>query len=69
MRLTDEQTDKLLIGNMLSFYEQRLAYQEQADELRAYNLEKPLVGVHWQQSQRRSKDVRMTISAKRRLCE
>ena len=39
---TTEQTDKLLIGNMLSFYEQRLAYQEQADELRAYNLEKPL---------------------------
>ena len=39
---TTEQTDKLLLGNMLSFYEQRLAYQEQADELRAYNLEKPL---------------------------
>ena len=37
-----EQTDKLLMGNMLSFYEQRLAYQEHADELRAYNLDKPL---------------------------
>ena len=39
---TTKQTDKLLLGNMLSFYEQRLAYQEQADELRAYNLDKPL---------------------------
>ena len=39
---TVERTDKLLMGNMLSFYEQCLAYQEQADELRAYNLDKPL---------------------------
>ena len=39
---TDEQTHKLLLGNMLSFYEQRLVYQEQADDLRAYNLDKPL---------------------------
>ena len=39
---TTERTDRLLMGNMLSFYEQRLLYQEQADELRAYNLDKPL---------------------------
>ena len=39
---TDEQTQRLLLGNMLSFYEQRLVYQEQADDLRAYNLDKPL---------------------------
>ena len=39
---TTERTDRLLMGNMLSFYEQRLVYQEQTDELRAYNLDKPL---------------------------
>ena len=39
---TDEQTHKLLLGNMLSFYEQRLVHQERADDLRPYNLDKPL---------------------------
>ena len=39
---TDEQTQRLLLGNMLSFYEQRLVYQEQADDLRSYNMDKPL---------------------------
>lgn len=37
-----EQTDTLLIGNLLSFYEQVRLYKEQADALRSYNLEKPL---------------------------
>ncbi len=40
---TDEaKTDLLLLGNLLSFYEQLRLFQEQADALRPYNLEKPL---------------------------
>jgi len=37
-----EETDILLLGNLLSFYEQLRFYDERRDELRAYNLEKPL---------------------------
>lgn len=36
------QTDLLLLGNLLSFYEQLRLFQEQASALRPYNLEKPL---------------------------
>ena len=39
---TSDDTDRLLLGNMMSFYEQRLAYHEHAHELRPYNLDKPL---------------------------
>ena len=39
---TDEQTDELLLANMLSFYEQHLVFSEQANQLRRYNLDKPL---------------------------
>ena len=35
-------TDILLLGALLAFYEQARLYQEQADVLRPYNLEKPL---------------------------
>ena len=35
-------TDKLLLANSLSFYQQQLAYAEQFAELREYNIEKPL---------------------------
>ena len=34
--------DILLLGNLLSFYEQLRLYEEHQDELRPYNLEKPL---------------------------
>ena len=37
-----ELTDLLLLGNLLSFYEQLRAYRENATDLRAYNLEQPL---------------------------
>jgi hypothetical protein len=37
-----DKTDTLLLGNLLSFYEQVRLYEEQADVLRPYNLEKPL---------------------------
>ena len=36
------QTDTLLLGNLLSFYEQLRLYEEQNERLRPYNLEKPL---------------------------
>ena len=37
-----ELTDLLLLGNLLSFYEQLRAYRDNASALRAYNLERPL---------------------------
>lgn len=40
--INDNLTDTLLLGNLLSFYEQVRLYEEQADILRPYNLEKPL---------------------------
>lgn len=39
---TEEKTELLLLGNMLSFYEQQRCFKEQADKLRLYNLDKPL---------------------------
>jgi len=40
---TDQQkTDLLLLGNLLSFYEQLRLFDEQGDSFRSYNLEKPL---------------------------
>jgi len=38
----EEQTELLLLGNLLSFYEQLRLYEEQNERLRPYNLEKPL---------------------------
>jgi hypothetical protein len=38
----EEQTHTLLLGNLLSFYEQLRLYEEHQEELRPYNLEKPL---------------------------
>jgi len=57
-----EHTETLLLGNLLSFYEQLRLYEEHQDELHPYNLEKPLwvfVGstvnaVYTRQGQRRS---------------
>jgi hypothetical protein len=39
---TEEQTETLLLGNLLSFYEQQRVFEEQAEALRPYNLERPL---------------------------
>ena len=39
---TDEYTDLLLLGNLLSFYQQRRYYDEHRAELDPYNLEPPL---------------------------
>jgi hypothetical protein len=38
----EEDTETLLLGNLLSFYEQQRCFAEQADALRPYNLEPPL---------------------------
>lgn len=39
---TEDKTETLLLGNLLSFYEQQLVFEDQADAPRPYNLEKPL---------------------------
>jgi hypothetical protein len=39
---TEDKTETLLLGNLLSFYEQQHVFEEQAEALRPYNLEKPL---------------------------
>lgn len=39
---TDTFNDWVLLGNLLSFYEQLLVYEEQQESFRPYNLEKPL---------------------------
>lgn len=39
---TEKQTEMLLMGNLLSFYEQQCVFEEQAEALRPYNLEQPL---------------------------
>ena len=40
--VTEDRTETLLLGNLLSFYEQQRVFEEQAQVLRPYNLEKPL---------------------------
>ena len=39
---TEDKTDLLLLGNLLSFYEQQRCYIEQASELRPYGIDRPL---------------------------
>lgn len=39
---TDEKTELLLLGNLLSFYEQQICFWDQSAPLRRYNLDKPL---------------------------
>ncbi|MBW1783152.1 MAG: DEAD/DEAH box helicase family protein [Deltaproteobacteria bacterium] len=39
---TEDKTETLLLGNLLSFYEQQRVFAEGGDKLRPYNLEKPL---------------------------
>ena len=38
----EDRTDALLLGNLLSFYEQQLVFRERAEALRLYHLERPL---------------------------
>ena len=39
---TEEKTNALLLGNLLSFYEQQCVFTRSTEELRPYDLEKPL---------------------------
>ena len=39
---TEDKTETLLLGNLLSFYEQQRVFEDQASALRPYNLEQPL---------------------------
>ena len=59
-----DHTDMLLLGNLLSFYEQRLCYDEERHALREYNIEPPLwifvggsVNVVFTEEKRRQSDV------------
>lgn len=38
----EDRTETLLLGNLLSFYEQQRVFEDGGEELRPYNLEKPL---------------------------
>lgn len=40
--VSEEKTETLLLGNLLSFYEQQRVFEESGEKLRPYNLEKPL---------------------------
>ena len=39
---TEEKTNILLLGNLLSFYEQQRCFDEQKERIRSYNIERPL---------------------------
>jgi len=39
---TEERTGMLLLGNLLSFYEQQRCFREQTERIRPYNLDRPL---------------------------
>ncbi len=61
---SDEYTDLLLLGNLLSFYEQRRCFEENEKAVEEYNLESPLwifvgsrVNAVYQQNNQKSSDV------------
>ena len=61
---TPEQTDVLLMANLLSFYEQQLVFAEQGHALRPYNLAKPLwafVGSTVNKSDSRRSDILLVV--------
>jgi len=39
---TEDKTETLMLGNLLSFYQQQRLFEEQDEALRSYNLDKPL---------------------------
>lgn len=39
---TEDKTETLLLGNLLSYYEQRRVFEEHAEALKPYNMEEPL---------------------------
>jgi len=68
----EEKTDLLLLGNLLSFFEQQRLFAEQAEALRPYNLEKPLwvfVGSTVNKSAERRSDVLTVIRFLHRVLE
>jgi hypothetical protein len=61
---SEEQTDELLLGNLLSFYEQMLCFENHEDSLGRYNLEKPLwvfVGSTVQKSSKQERSDVLTV--------
>ena len=71
---TPEQTNTLLLANLLSFYEQKSFFAEQFDALRPYNLERPLwvfvgsrVNVVYTENRQRHSDVLTVVRFLNRL--
>jgi len=58
--MSEDQTDMLLLANLLSFYEQKKCFEKQAGGIQKYNLEPPLwifVGSTVQKSKQRRSDI------------
>ena len=71
---TADETDMLLLGNLLSFYEQQRVFEEQANVTRLYNLERPLwifvgstVNAVYRENKRRRSDVLTVIKFLHRI--
>lgn len=71
---TADLTDMLLLANLLSFYEQHLVFAEHTDELRPYNLDRPLwifvgssVNVIYTENRQRRSDVLTVVRFLHRL--
>lgn len=67
-KTTESKTETLLLGNMLSFYEQQCVFENKADALKPYNLERPLwifagssVNAVYRKNKRRHSDVLTVI--------
>lgn len=67
---TEEQIDMLLLANLISFYEQHLIFAEHGEEIRPYNIEKPLwvfVGSSVQSNSRMRSDILAVVRFLHRL--
>lgn len=71
---TADETDMLLLGNLLSFYEQQRVFEGQAHAIRLYNLERPLwifvgstVNAVYRENKRRRSDVLTVIKFLHRI--
>lgn len=72
----EEKTELLLMGNLLSFYEQQRVFEEEAKVLRPYNLEKPLwvfvggtVNAVYTENRRKKSDVLTVVRFLHRVLE
>ena len=73
---TEEKTDTLLLGNLLSFHEQQRCFEENPDKLRHYNFDRPLwvfvgstVNAVYTEDSRRRSDVLTVVRFLQRFLE